>query len=66
MAATETPEPDAQVLTLRKILNSEQEPLARRFRALFSLKYLASLQPEHTRYRSHRRRFLVAFSAAEA
>ena len=45
MAATETPEPDAQVLTLRKILNSEQEPLARRFRALFSLKYLASLQP---------------------
>ncbi|KAJ8118740.1 hypothetical protein OPT61_g351 [Boeremia exigua] len=34
-----------QVSTLRNILTSEQEPLARRFRALFSLKYLASLQP---------------------
>lgn len=41
--------PDAaqstQVSTLRNILTSEQEPLARRFRALFSLKYLASLDP---------------------
>jgi len=36
---------DAQVQTLRKILTSESEPLARRFRALFSLKYLASLKP---------------------
>lgn len=46
MAATDSQsEPDAQVLTLRKILTSEQEPLARRFRSLFSLKYLASLQP---------------------
>lgn len=36
---------DSQVQTLRKIITSEQEPLARRFRALFSLKYLASLQP---------------------
>ncbi|KAF3043094.1 deoxyhypusine hydroxylase [Didymella keratinophila] len=34
-----------QVSQLRNILTSEQEPLARRFRALFSLKYLASLQP---------------------
>ncbi|KAJ4379849.1 deoxyhypusine hydroxylase [Didymella sp. IMI 355093] len=34
-----------QVSQLRQILTSEQEPLARRFRALFSLKYLASLQP---------------------
>lgn len=34
-----------QVQTLRKILTSEQEPLARRFRALFSLKFLASTQP---------------------
>ncbi|KAH6614302.1 deoxyhypusine hydroxylase [Boeremia exigua] len=34
-----------QVASLRQILTSEQEPLARRFRALFSLKYLASLQP---------------------
>lgn len=46
MAATgASAEADAQVQILRKILTSEQEPLARRFRALFSLKYLASLQP---------------------
>lgn len=37
--------PDATVLTLRKVLTSESEPLARRFRALFSLKYLACQQP---------------------
>jgi deoxyhypusine monooxygenase len=45
MAATDKPSTDAQVVTLRNILTSEQEPLACRFRALFSLKYLASLQP---------------------
>jgi deoxyhypusine monooxygenase len=45
MAASETPAQDAQVQALRKILTSEQEALARRFRALFSLKYLAALQP---------------------
>lgn len=38
-------EDDSQVQALRKILTSEFEPLARRFRALFSLKYLASLHP---------------------
>lgn len=42
MAVTEQ---DTQVPALRKILTSEAEPLARRFRALFSLKHLASLQP---------------------
>lgn len=36
---------DETVLTLRKALTSESEPLARRFRALFSLKHLACLQP---------------------
>ncbi|KAL1605706.1 deoxyhypusine hydroxylase [Nothophoma quercina] len=45
MTAPENPTENTQVSTLRKILTSEQEPLARRFRALFSLKYLASLQP---------------------
>ncbi|ORX95786.1 deoxyhypusine hydroxylase-like protein [Clohesyomyces aquaticus] len=40
-----TPVDDPQVLTLRNILTSESEPLARRFRALFSLKYLASQKP---------------------
>ncbi|KAJ5908895.1 Deoxyhypusine hydroxylase [Penicillium taxi] len=40
------PEGDNQIiLDLRKVLTSEQEPLARRFRALFSLKHLACLQP---------------------
>jgi deoxyhypusine monooxygenase len=38
-------EQDTQVPTLRKVLTSESEPLARRFRALFSLKHLASQQP---------------------
>ncbi|KAK3202776.1 hypothetical protein GRF29_154g755793 [Pseudopithomyces chartarum] len=45
MAASEPTVHDAQVDALRSILTREQEPLARRFRALFSLKYLASLQP---------------------
>ncbi|PVI03508.1 Deoxyhypusine hydroxylase [Periconia macrospinosa] len=45
MAASEAVEQDNQVQTLRNILTSEQEPLARRFRALFSLKYVASLKP---------------------
>lgn len=36
---------DEPVLDLRKVLTSESEPLARRFRALFSLKHFASLQP---------------------
>lgn len=42
MAVTEQ---ENQVPALRKILVSESEPLARRFRALFSLKHVASLQP---------------------
>jgi deoxyhypusine monooxygenase len=46
MAAADIPSQlDGQVDALRRIITSEQEPLARRFRALFSLKYLASLQP---------------------
>ncbi|KAJ9219228.1 hypothetical protein DTO169C6_8421 [Paecilomyces variotii] len=36
---------DPTVLALRKTLTNESEPLARRFRALFSLKHLACLQP---------------------
>lgn len=41
MAATD----NNTITTLRKVLTSESEPLARRFRALFSLKHLACLQP---------------------
>ncbi|GAM90163.1 hypothetical protein ANO11243_082030 [Dothideomycetidae sp. 11243] len=36
---------DTTVLTLRKVLVSESSPLASRFRALFSLKHLASQSP---------------------
>ncbi|KAF2275548.1 deoxyhypusine hydroxylase-like protein [Westerdykella ornata] len=45
MTANDSITADPQVLALQNILTSEQEPLARRFRALFSLKYLASLKP---------------------
>ncbi|KAF2473893.1 ARM repeat-containing protein [Lindgomyces ingoldianus] len=46
MAVPDAPsESDTQVPMLRKILTSESEPLARRFRSLFSLKHLASLKP---------------------
>ncbi|KAI9045047.1 deoxyhypusine monooxygenase [Aspergillus affinis] len=38
---------DATILNLRKVITDESEPLARRFRALFSLKHLACLEP-HT------------------
>lgn len=36
---------DMEISALRKALVSESSPLARRFRALFSLKHYASLQP---------------------
>lgn len=36
---------DKTISTLRQVLTNESEPLARRFRALFSLKHLACLQP---------------------
>ncbi|KAF7591111.1 deoxyhypusine hydroxylase [Aspergillus hancockii] len=44
-AANNTEGLDETIFTLRKVLVNESEPLARRFRALFSLKYLACLQP---------------------
>ena len=40
-----SPAASTTVLALRKALTSETVPLARRFRALFSLKHLASQQP---------------------
>ncbi|KAF2265699.1 deoxyhypusine hydroxylase-like protein [Lojkania enalia] len=45
MAVPQDTSGDSQVATLCGILTSESEPLARRFRALFSLKYLAALKP---------------------
>lgn len=41
-ATSPPPTNDPTILALRKTLTSESEPLARRFRALFSLKHLAS------------------------
>lgn len=40
-ATSPPPALDPTILSLRKTLTSESEPLARRFRALFSLKHLA-------------------------
>lgn len=42
---TESVQGDATVLALRKTLTSETAPLAKRFRALFSLKHLAAQKP---------------------
>lgn len=43
--STSTSAEDTTIISLRKTLTSESVPLARRFRALFSLKHLACLQP---------------------
>ena len=40
-ATSPPPTVDSTILSLRKTLTSESEPLARRFRALFSLKHIA-------------------------
>lgn len=46
MSSYNTPTPtDPTVLSLRNTLTSETSPLAARFRALFSLKHLAALNP---------------------
>lgn len=42
LTSTEHSETDPAILTLRKALTDEQTPLAKRFRALFSLKHIAS------------------------
>lgn len=40
-----SPSVDTEITALREVLVSETAPLARRFRALFSLKHYAALQP---------------------
>ncbi|MCJ1401948.1 deoxyhypusine hydroxylase [Xylographa trunciseda] len=52
--------------TLRKTLVSENVPLARRFRALFSLKHLACLQPPSSRNLSAIQAIAAAFSSPSA
>ncbi|KAL4874119.1 hypothetical protein BDV12DRAFT_181985 [Aspergillus spectabilis] len=66
MATDNLESPDTTVLTLRKVLTSETEPLARRFRALFSLKYLACLQPPTEKTLPAIQAIAAAFSSPSA
>jgi hypothetical protein len=63
MAVTEQGSP---VPSLRNILTSESEPLARRFRALFSLKHLAGLQPPNAQTVPAIEAIAAAFSSPSA
>ncbi|KAL8807321.1 MAG: hypothetical protein Q9182_000826 [Xanthomendoza sp. 2 TL-2023] len=57
---------DAEILALRKALVSESVPLARRFRALFSLKHYASLYPPTQRNRAAIQAIAAAFHSPSA
>ncbi|KAL4896229.1 armadillo-type protein [Aspergillus ambiguus] len=57
---------DETILSLRKVLTNESEPLARRFRALFSLKYLACQQPPTERTLPAIQAIAAAFSSSSA
>jgi deoxyhypusine monooxygenase len=57
---------DPTIAFLRKILTSESEPLARRFRALFSLKYFASLKPPTVQTLPSIQSIVAAFSTQSA
>jgi deoxyhypusine monooxygenase len=57
---------DATVLPLRKALTSETVPLARRFRALFALKHLASQQPPTSQTLHSIRAIAAAFTSPSA
>jgi deoxyhypusine monooxygenase len=57
---------DASVLALHKALTSENVPLAKRFRALFSLKHLASQQPPTRQTSEAIQAIAAAFSSPSA
>jgi len=57
---------DPTIFSLCNILTSEGEPLARRFRALFSLKHLACLQPPTLKTQLAIRAIAAAFSSPSA
>lgn len=57
---------DTTVLALRKALTSESVPLARRFRALFSLKHLACLDPPTEQAISAIKAIAAAFTSPSA
>ncbi|KAG5292162.1 deoxyhypusine hydroxylase [Histoplasma ohiense] len=70
--ATDTPENSSVGMSispipiLRKTLTSESEPLARRFRALFSLKHVACLQPPTEQSLPSIQAIAAAFSSPSA
>ena len=57
---------DDTVLALRRVLTSETEPLGRRFRALFSLKHFACLQPPSERTLPAIEAIAAGFSSSSA
>ncbi|KAL9100378.1 MAG: hypothetical protein Q9187_009372, partial [Circinaria calcarea] len=57
---------DTTVISLRKALTSESVPLARRFRALFSLKHLACLHPPTCQTLSAIQAIAAAFTSPSA
>ncbi|KKK18789.1 hypothetical protein P175DRAFT_0502239 [Aspergillus ochraceoroseus IBT 24754] len=57
---------DNTVSTLRTVITSETQPLARRFRALFSLKYLACQQPPTDKTLPAIQAIAAAFSSPSA
>ena len=59
-------EEDKQITSLRKTLTSESTPLARRFRALFSLKHLACLNPSTLQTTPAIQAIAAAFSSPSA
>ncbi|MCJ1409304.1 deoxyhypusine hydroxylase [Ptychographa xylographoides] len=57
---------DSTIAALRKTLGSEKVPLARRFRALFSLKHIACLQPPTSQSIPAIRAIAAAFDSPSA
>lgn len=57
---------DPTIKPLREVLTSESQPLARRFRALFSLKHLACLQPPTDKTLPAIQAIAAAFSSPSA
>lgn len=57
---------EASILALRQAVTSEDVPLAKRFRALFSLKHLASQQPPNRQTNEAIHAIAAAFSSPSA
>ncbi|KAL3476255.1 Deoxyhypusine hydroxylase [Aspergillus californicus] len=66
MASDNLESADTTITALRNVITSESEPLARRFRALFSLKHLACLQPPTDRTLPAIQAIAAAFTSPSA